>query len=149
MECLFIDSSSNTPQVDMNPITGEMIISGRSVPENAVDTYDPVFKWVEEYRKKPRPVSNLRLNLEYFNTSSSLWISKIIRSLSKINQPDYVLFVHLYFGIEEFDDMESEDLRDALSPIIDIISLSSISIGIKIYGIDNEGVVIKENIVLI
>lgn len=148
-EFLIIDASAKTPQIDMNSHTGELLISGRSIPENAVAIYDPIYRWVEEYKKNPKQITNLRLNLEYFNTSSSLWISKIIKSLSQISQPDYVLFIHLYFDIEEFDEMESEDLKNALSPITDTISMAKVSIGIKVYGTDSNGAIIKESIILV
>lgn len=148
-EYLIIDASAKTPQIDMSSITGELLISGRSIPENAAAIYDPIYRWVEDYRKNPKQITNLRLNLEYFNTSSSLWISKIIKSLSQISQPDNILFIHLYFDIEEFDEMESEDIKNALSPITDIISQATVSIGIKVYGTDSTGAIIKESIILV
>jgi hypothetical protein len=59
------------------------------------------------------------------------------------------LFLHLYFPIEEFDNMEVEDLKDALIPIVDIINSSTISVGVKIYGTDDDGGIIKESMVLL
>jgi hypothetical protein len=148
-QSLVLDATDKTPQVDLSALTGELILSGRSIPENASVTFDPILKWVNEYRKNPKPVTNLRLNLEYFNTSSSIWIAKIIKSLAQITQTDYVLFIHLYFSIEEFDDMEGEDIKEALTPITDIACEASVSIGVKIYGTDTDGVILKENMILI
>ena len=62
---------------------------------------------------------------------------------------DNVLFIHLYFDLEEFDNLEADDIKDALSPVIDIISTATISIGVKIYGKDESGRIVKESIVLI
>jgi hypothetical protein len=45
--------------------------------------------------------------------------------------------------------MEEDDVKDALSPIIDVIGTSNISIGIKIYGTDDNGGILKESMVLI
>ncbi len=148
-EFLKIDASKKTPLVDLNSLTGELLISGRSIPENAAKIYEPIYQWVEDYKKYPRQITNIRLNLEYFNTASSLWISKIIKSLSKISQPDYVLFIHLYFDEEDFDEMESEDIKNALSPIMDIVSMAIVSIGIKVYGVDSKGTIVKESTILI
>ncbi|MBA4321571.1 MAG: hypothetical protein C0408_02015 [Odoribacter sp.] len=146
---IFIDSTEKTPQVDFNILTGELILAGRSIPENATEIYEPLYRWVNEYINNSRPTTNLRLNLEYFNTASSIWIARIVKSLSKIQNPENVLFIHLYFHIEEFDNMEIEDIKDALSPVVDIVSNSTISIGIKIYGTDDKGVILKESMVLI
>ena len=111
--------------------------------------YEPLFLWVNEYAKKAKPITNLRLNLEYFNTASSIWLAKIVKSLSKIKNSDSVLFIHLYFNVEEYDSMETEDLRDALSPVIDIINTTKISIGVKIYGTNDNGDILKESLVLV
>jgi hypothetical protein len=146
---IFIESTNKTPQVDLNCLTGDLILSGRSIPENATELYEPVFKWVNEYIQAPRQTTNFRINLEYFNTASSIWLARIVKALSRMSDPENLLLIHLYFNVEEFDNMETEDIKDALSPVIDIISNSAISIGVKIYGTDEKGEVIKESMVLI
>jgi len=146
---ILIEPTPKTPQIDFNNLTGNLILSGRSIPENATEVYEPLFLWVNEYIKEAKPVTNLRLNLEYFNTASSIWLAKIVKSLSKIKKPDSVLLIHLYFNIEEYDSMETEDLRDALSQVIDTVNSVTISIGVKIYGTDDSGNVMKESMVLI
>lgn len=57
--------------------------------------------------------------------------------------------IHLYFNIEEFDSMELEDLKDNLSPVIDMIGTPIVSLGIKIYATDENGEILKESMVLI
>jgi hypothetical protein len=146
---ILIEPTLKTPQVDFNQFTGELILSGKSIPENASETYDPLFNWTNEYVKAARPTTNLRLNLEYFNTASSIWLAKIVKCLSRIEVPEAVLFIHLYFGIEEYANMDIEDIKDTLSHIVDIINGSTISIGVKIYGTDEKGTIIKETMVLI
>jgi hypothetical protein len=146
---LLIEAGLKTPQIDLNPFTGELIFCGKSIPENAARVYENVYKWIQEYAKKPRLTTNLRLNLEYFNSSSSIWLAKIVKVLCSVRKSGYTLLIHLYFDIEDFEEMHQEDLKEALSPIMDMIGLPSISIGIKIYGTDNKGAVIKESTVLI
>lgn len=149
LKSYFIEPTAKTPQIDLNHLTGELIFSGRSIPENAAELYENVLKWVLEYIKHPRHTTNLRFNLEYFNTSSSIWLAKIVKALSSIQESEYTLFLHLYFHIEEYDNMEVEDLKDTLSPIIDMIGTPGLSMGIKIYGTDEKGEVLKESIILI
>lgn len=146
---LFIEQTNKTPQIDLNHITGELILYGRSIPENAAELYDKVLKWVVSYADTPRHTTNLRLNLEYFNTASSIWLAKIVKVLCQIKEPEATVMIHLYFNIEEFDSMEVEDLKDALSPVIDMIGTPAVSMGIKIYGTDENGEIIKESMVLI
>ena len=146
---IYIESTVKTPQIDLNHLTGELIFSGRSIPENAADLYDKILKWVNLYATDPRHTTNLRLNLEYFNTASSIWLAKIVKVLCSIKEPEATLIIHLYFNIEEFDSMEVEDLKDALSPIIDMVGTPTVSLGIKIYGTDENGEILKESMVLI
>lgn len=149
LKSLIIEPTAKTPQVDLNHLTGNLIFSGRSIPENAAELYENILKWVQEYIKNPRPTTNLRFNLEYFNTSSSIWLAKIVKVLCSIKDIEYTLMIHLYFNIEEYDNMEVEDLKDALSPIIDMIGTPTISLAIKIYGTDDKGEVLKESMVLL
>ena len=149
LKSLYIDPTVKTPQIDLIHFTGDLILSGKSIPENAGKIYENILKWVIEYTKNPRQTTNLRLNLEYFNTASSIWIAKIIKALCSMKDSEYTLLIHLYFNIEEFDNMEVEDLKDALSPIIDMIGTPTVSLGIKIYGTDDKGEILKESMVLI
>jgi SiaC family regulatory phosphoprotein len=146
---VLIEPTAKSPQIDLNHLTGELILSGRSIPENAAALYENVIVWILEYIKTPRHTTNLRLNLEYFNTSSSIWIAKIVKSLSSINNSEYTLIIHLYFNIEEFDNMEVEDIKDNLSPLLDMIGTPTLSLGIKIYGTDDDGEILKESMVFI
>ena len=150
LQNLIIEGTSKSPQFDLNQITGDLIIAGKSIPENAAKVYEPVFSWVTEYILNARPTTNLRLNLEYFNTSSSLWLAKILKLLIKINEPDFVLIIHLYLPIEDFDEMkELEDIKEAFTPISDIFTGAVPSVGIKVYGTTEDGEIIKDTLIFI
>ena len=146
---LFIEPTAKTPQIDLNYPAGELILSGKSIPENAALVYEEVLKWVTEYIKNPRLTTNLRLNLEYFNTSSAIWLAKIVQTLGSIKDSEYILMIHLYFNIEDYDNMESEELKDDFHPVIHMIESPTVSLAIKIYGTDDKGAILKESMVLI
>ncbi len=144
-----LEQTPKTPQIDLNQYSGELIMSGRSIPENAAKIYQPVLNWVKGYVLKAKPITNLRLNLEYFNTASMIWLSRIITVLKKINNPEYILYVHLYMPVEEYDEMNDiEDIRDALIPVRDILQDATPCVGIKLYGTNNSEV-IKDALVFI
>lgn len=149
-QSLNIEPTPKTPLINLNQLTGDLILSGKSIPENASKTYEPVLNWVTEYILNARSTTNLRLNLEYFNTSSSLWLAKILKVLIRINEPDYVLIIHLYFPVEEFDEMNDlEDIKDAFNPISNIFYGAIPGISLKIYGTDDDGKIIKDTLVFI
>jgi len=146
---LIVEKTSKTPQIELRYSSGEISLTGRSLPENATRIYEPVLNWVSNYVIQPQPVTNLRLNIEYFNTSSSLWISKIVKTLTRINNPDYRLMVHIYIPLEEYDDMKlSGDLRDSFSPFTDILQDSIPEVSLKLYATDDSSKVIRDALVL-
>ena len=146
---LIVEKTSKTPQIELRYSLGEISLKGRSLPENATRIYEPVLNWVGNYVIQPQPVTNLRLNIEYFNTSSTLWIGKIVKTLTRINNPDYRLMVHIYIPLEEFDDMKlSGDLRDSFNPFTDILQDSIPEVGLKLYATDDSSKVIRDALVL-
>ena len=149
IKSIFIERTAKTPQVDFNQLTGDLILFGRSIPENAAKVYEPLLAWIIDYIESPRQTTNLRLNLEYFNTSSSIWLAKMVNALSKINKDDCVFFIHLYFDIEDFESMDMEELKNIVGLLVDNISEGRISIGIKTYGTDVNGKILKESIIFI
>ena len=147
---LIIEQTPKTPQIDLNHLTGDLIFSGKSIPENAAKVYEPVLNWVTEYILIARSTTNLRLDLEYFNSASAIWLAKILKVLIRIKEPDYVLIMHLYFPVEEFDEMnEFEDINDAFFPITDLFFDAIPSIGIKLYGKDEKGEIMKDKFIFI
>jgi hypothetical protein len=150
MKELIIEQTPKTPQIDLNQLTGDLLFYGRSIPENATRLYEPVLNWVTEYVQEANSTTNLRLDLEYFNTASSIYLAKILRILSRINVPGYVLIIHLYFPAEEFNEMNAfEDIYDAFSPITDIYNDATINIGIKLYAKDESGEIIKTRLAFV
>ena len=148
LEPLVIEQTNKTPNIDLNHLTGDLIFSGKSIPENASKIYEPAFDWISLYVKTPRPTTNLRLNLEYFNTSSLLWLTKIMKELIKINTPDAVLIINLYMSVEDFDDIDDfDDIKDAFLPVSNILQSDTLSTGIKLYGTADNGEIMKETLV--
>jgi len=146
---LIIEGTSKIPQIELNQLTGDLILSGRSIPENAARIYEPVLHWVNEYIRNPRQTTNFRLDLEYFNTATSIWLSKIFKALNQIRKPEYVLIVHLYLSISDFNDISNfEDIRDAF-PIADLEHGNVRNLGIKLYGKDLNGKIVKEMLVFV
>lgn len=81
MEPLEYKPTEKTPLISFNNYTGNFVISGRSIPEDSVGFYKPLFRWIEEYMKSPNDKTELTVNLEYFNTSSSKCLSDVFRLL--------------------------------------------------------------------
>ena len=150
MNELIIEQTPKTPQIDLNQLSGDLLFYGRSIPENATKLYEPVLNWIAEYILTASPTTNLRLDLEYFNTASSIYLAKMLKVLTRIKIPECVLIIHLYFPVEEFNELnEFEDISDAFSPITDIFHDATTSISIKLYAKDDRGEIIKTRLIFI
>ncbi|MGD0582264.1 MAG: SiaC family regulatory phosphoprotein [Bacteroidales bacterium] len=144
----YTEGSSKNPQIEFNPLSGDLILTGRSIPENAAKVYEPLLSILSDYIKAPRQVTNFRLNLEYFNSASLLWFARITRTLGRIEMENSVLLIHIYFDIDDFESMDMEEIKDIVSSLVDNIGNTSVSTGIKLYGTDSNHSVVKEATIL-
>jgi hypothetical protein len=146
---IYVEGTKRTPKIEFNHFTGEIVLEGRSIPENVAKVYEPLLVWINEYVKSPHAITNLHLKLEYFNTSSLVWISKIVIALCNIELSDAILYVHLYFEIDDFEDSINDEVRNIIIAIADKIHDTKVTITIKTHSIDSNGKVVKESTILI
>ncbi len=107
MSNLIINDSIKTPTV-LFEITGILEIKGKSIPENSLEFYRPVFEWLDIYSQSPAPKTELKISLEYFNTSSSKCLLDILRRLETINLSGKSNVKVLWFY-----DADDEDMMEA------------------------------------
>lgn len=79
MNLFYIESTSQTPKMAFDPNTGEFIISGKSIVEDAESFYQPALDWLSSFDGSK---INLTIDLEFFNISSS---KRILYLLYKLN----------------------------------------------------------------
>ena len=85
MEHLVIAKTDDTPEIDFNPGTKELKISGRSLPEDVTTFYAPVLEWLDELEETTIGELKFIVNLEYFNTASSKLILDILMKFEDIH----------------------------------------------------------------
>jgi hypothetical protein len=110
MENLEIAGTIKTPTISMNGENGSMLLEGRSNPENARSLFQPVIDWLEEYVQHPAQRTDLKINLELFNTSSSKYLLEVLRKIRYLNDNDYETNVTWMY---EEDDLEMLDTAEA------------------------------------
>ena len=82
---LKIEGTEFTPKALFDKATGVFEITGRSLPEDAPQFYDPINEWLEEYVKDPNPVTEFLFKLDYYNSASAKEIVKILKKIKQIN----------------------------------------------------------------
>ena len=71
---LYIKATEDTPEVTFEPVTGRLLISGRSLPENAYAFYRPVIDWAKAYLGQSNSQTEITISLDYFNSSSGRFL---------------------------------------------------------------------------
>lgn len=85
-ELFCIKATDETPEVLFDKMKSEFKISGKSMPENALEFYTPVQNWLQEYRSNPNANTRFDISLEYFNSGSVKQVYKILCILEEITE---------------------------------------------------------------
>ncbi len=106
MEALVIKSTDHTPSVEFNAQTGLLKLTGRSLPENAIEFYDPLFDWLEDYVAVAPLQTELHVDLDYLNSISQKMIVEILKNTKKVQKDGKVISVSWYYDEEDEKMME-------------------------------------------
>lgn len=79
MERFELDATTKTPRVVLDPGTGRIELSGSCIHENADRFFRPLFERVQAYLEMPQPRTMVRIDLEYFNSSSAKYLLDLLR----------------------------------------------------------------------
>ncbi|MBK8807605.1 MAG: DUF1987 domain-containing protein [Bacteroidales bacterium] len=96
MNPVFIEATQDTPSIILNRATNTFIIAERSYPEDAYEFYIPVLHWIEAYCKAANDSTVFEFKLDYFNTTSSKQIFKIMLLLEELSKNKNVI-IRWYF----------------------------------------------------
>lgn len=96
MEKFEIPSTEDTPEVCLDKVASIFRLAERSYPEDAFEFYQPILKWVDSYTKNPNEKTLFEFQLDYFNTTSSKQIFKILMLLEELSKSKDVKVKWLY-----------------------------------------------------
>jgi hypothetical protein len=94
---LFIQKTLNTPMVKFED--GVLVISGRSIPENALSFFEPLFRFIATYTKRPFLLTEVNIMLEYANSSTNRSLMTVFTLLEKIYENGNNIHVNWYYEI--------------------------------------------------
>jgi hypothetical protein len=117
MKNLIIKGEAKTPTIEFNYNNGELVISGRSIPENSIEFYKPIIEWLELLKVSDKDKVVLDIKLEYFNTSSSKCILDVFKKLEEIRGVGKDASIRWFF---ESDDEDMEEAGQDFSAIIKV-----------------------------
>lgn len=128
MEVLSIKGSHETPEVLLDKDAGKFSITGKSLPEDVKEFYNPIICWINEYAGSPNPETVLTIKMDYFNTASSKMILEIFEVIKEIQDAGHKVRIDWYYQ-EDDEDMQDagEDYADIVEVPFNFISYQPIS----------------------
>ncbi len=113
MQIIQLEGTEDTPKVLLNKTSGIMEISGRSLPEDAAEFYQPILNWLTEYAGQANPSTEFVIKLEYFNTASSKLILDVLSKLEDIKGSKVT-----WYHYEDDEDMQEAGVE--FSELVDV-----------------------------
>lgn len=118
-----IEGNEHCPTISLDFDAGLFRISGKSIPENPWEVFQPVLDQLKTYAQTPAAHTVMEIELEFFNTSTSKMLLDIITELEKIHRAETSLVVIKWMYNDE-DMMEvGEDFKFLLQVPFELISV--------------------------
>ncbi len=117
MENINIEGNYSTPTVDFNAGNGELLISGRSIPEHANLFYGPLIDWVKEYVSSNPEKTTLNMKVDYVNSSSQKFLLELFEKLEPLHSGNKAVVIKWYY---EDDDEEMKDSGEEFEESIEV-----------------------------
>ena len=113
MENLTIHKTTKSPKVKLD-VSGLIEISGNSLLENTQSFFSPILDWIKDYVKHPANETIVNFAMDYYNTSSQMWIFQLFNALTDLFRLEKKITVNWYYT--DIDLRESgEDLAHLLN----------------------------------
>lgn len=124
MNPLVISPTTKTPEVHFDAQQGFMTIIGRSIPENALDFFQPLKNWIIDYSESPSDLTILEVKLEYFNTSSSKMLLDLMKVLERMHVGGSAVQIKWFHEEEDEDMLEAgEDYQAIIRVPFEMVSV--------------------------
>ena len=100
-----IPSTKNTPGVILDP-GGIIKLTGRLIPENAEDFFNPIEEWINDYFINPADVTTVEICIEYVNSTGTTYLLDIIHKITYIHlRKNTGKFIINWYYQDEDEDM--------------------------------------------
>lgn len=119
------EGTKSTPHVELDYGGHRLTFKGQSYPENAYNTYEPIYKWVEEYFSETGDEETIAdFSLSYINTSSTKCLIILFDMLNKAWLNGKKLTINWHYDEENgFDYDMGKDFKEDLDIPFNFISV--------------------------
>ena len=123
MEALRIQATIKTPEILFDPTNQVFEIKGKSIPDDAEVFYREILAWFDDYVANPCETTVLKIDLEYFNISSSKRLLFLLYKLNELKAKNMEVRVHWLYNEKDEDMFEvGQDFAFMVKVPFDFIS---------------------------
>ena len=115
MDALIIEKTKETPEINFNPSTGVLKISGRAYSNDIYQLFKPLNAWLEIYLAKPKEITTVEFKIEYCNSIFNKLLMIFLETCKSVIQKDKKLVI---IWKHEKGDRESIDEANHISKLI-------------------------------
>ncbi len=114
MKNFILAATGKTPEIILVS-NGTFAISGDVRPQDPRVFFQPVFDWINEFKKHPSASISLIFNLSYVNTSSTRVILDLIRSVCDVPQEKTKTHIIWKYEASDYDMLDlGKSLHDTV-----------------------------------
>lgn len=119
-ETIYREETDKTPRIEGDLNKGTFLMSGRSLSENTKEYYTPILDWLQEFCDNVTVDARVEFEIEYFNTSTSLFILEVLNKFKILSATSPVKMTWHY----EDDDIEMREVGQGYKDMVgDILRL--------------------------
>jgi hypothetical protein len=117
MAALRIEPADDTPLIILSREEERFEISGKSMPEDVIDFYQPVLDWLKKYSSAPLNKTIFDIKLVYFNTASSKLLLDLLLILEGIREQGHEVLIRWHSMAYD------EDMQEAGQEYAEMVDL--------------------------
>jgi hypothetical protein len=115
MKEIHIEKTNSTPFISAK-LNGEITIEGISIPENVVDFYEPLNKWVNNFKLSPSKTVVCNIKLIYLNTVTAIIIANLFKSLKELHPAKSEVTINWFYEKNDYEIQETgKDLKSLVN----------------------------------
>lgn len=123
LNSLIIGGTLKTPSIRFDSKEGLIEITGRSISEDSVKFFSPLFDWLEEYTRCRQNLTRVSIHLEYFNSSSAKRLYSFLKRVTMLSDASHKVEILWYFDKDDEDMLNTgKDFETLLSFPVKLIS---------------------------
>jgi hypothetical protein len=119
-----IDGQRRSLKVNLDTDKGEFLFAGVSLPENTNSFFEPILLELSDYLKEPKEKTVLNFYIEYLNTSSALYLRRIVLACEQVLGNER-LEVNWHY---EADDDDIKDFGTDFKDVFTVVDINLIEI---------------------